>query len=92
MSTSDHKYSIVHKEALAIIFGVKRFHQYLFGSQFTIFSDNHPLKHLFSESRGILVLASVRVQRWALAISAYNYIIQYKPGPAHENELPASAS
>ena len=64
---------------------MKRFHQYLVGHRFTILSDHKPLQHLFQESRGIPTLASARIQRWALILEAYDYSIQYKPGPDHSN-------
>ena len=37
------------------------------------------------ESRGIPTMASARVQRWALTLSAYDYAIDYKPGSKHAN-------
>lgn len=73
------------KEGLSIIFGVKRFYQFLAGRHFTILSDHKPLQHLFQESKGIPTLASARLQRWALTLGAYDYAILYKPGPAHAN-------
>ena len=30
-------------------------------------------------------MASARIQRWALTLSAYNYTISYKPGSQHGN-------
>ena len=66
------KYSQLDKEALAIIFGVKRFHQYLFGRPFKIVSDHKPLQHLLDTAKGIPTLASVCMQQWALTLSAYN--------------------
>ena len=30
-------------------------------------------------------MASARVQRWALTLSAYNYKVQYVPGQDHAN-------
>ena len=79
------KYSQLDKEGLAIIFGVKRFHQYLFGRHFTIVSDHKPLQHLFKESSATPTLASARIQRWALILGAYDYRIEYKPGTANGN-------
>ena len=80
LSTAEKKYCQLEKEGLAIVFGVKRIHQFLFGRKFTIFSDHQPLKYLFSESRQVPVMASSRVQRWALTLSAYDYTMQYRPG------------
>ena len=78
-------YSQLDKEGLAIIFGVKRFHQYIAGCHFTILSDHKPLQHLFRETSGIPTLASARVQRWALTLGVYNYSIQCKTGSEHAN-------
>ena len=40
LSPAEKKYSQLEKEALAIIFGVKKFHQYLYGLRFTIINHN----------------------------------------------------
>ena len=85
LAPAEKNYSQIDKEALAIIFGVKHFHQYLFGQFFTIKSDHKPLQHLLGEKKGIPAMASARVQRWALTLSAYNYSVQYVPGKDHSN-------
>ena len=85
LAPAEKKYSQLEKEGLAVIFGVKGFHQYLFGREFTILSDHKPLQNLFSECRVTPTLASARIQRWSLTLSAYNYKIQYKPGALHNN-------
>ena len=85
LAAAEKKYSQIEKEGLAIIFGVKRFHQYLFGRQFTILSDHKPLKYLFSESQATPTLALARIQRWSLTLGAYDYIMEYKPGKEHGN-------
>ena len=72
-------------EGLAVIFRVKKFHQYLFGRRFTITSDHKPLQHIFKETSTILPLASACIQRWALLLEGYNYTISYKPGYQHAN-------
>ena len=77
--------SQLDKEGLSIIFGVKRYNQYVYGRHFTTISDHKPLQHLFSESSATPTLASARIQRWALILSAYDYHIEYKPGLQHGN-------
>ena len=39
LAPAERKYSQLDKEALAIVFGVKRFHQYLYGRQFVIMTE-----------------------------------------------------
>ena len=85
LAPAEKWYAQLDKEALAIVFGVKKFNQYLLGRKFTILSDHRPLEHLFSEKRGIPPLASARIKRWALILAAYDYQIQYKPGQDHAN-------
>ena len=85
LSSAEKNYSQLEREALAIIFSVKRFHQYLYGHSFILYSDHKPLEHLLHETRQIPSMASSRIQRWALALSAYNYTIKYKPGKQLSN-------
>ena len=76
LTPAEKHYSQLDKEGLAIIvFGVKHFHQYLYGCTFTIVSNHKPLRHLFDPSRNIPAMASARIQRWALTLSAYDYDI-----------------
>ena len=42
LAKAEQKYSQLDKEALAIIVGVKKFHQYLSGRQFVIRTDHKP--------------------------------------------------
>ncbi len=77
--------SQLDKEGLAIIFAVKHFHQYLYGRAFKIYTDHKPLMSLFSETRCIPLLASARIQLWALTLSAYQYSIVYRAGKENAN-------
>ena len=85
LASAEKNYSQLDKEALAIIFGVKHFHQYIYGRSFVIISDHKPLMHLFSESKATPAMASARIQRWALLLGAYEYSIEYKAGKENSN-------
>jgi len=80
LSAAEKNYSQLEKEALAIIFAVKKFHNYIFGRHFIIESDHRPLSFLFGENKRVPQMASSRIQRWALTLAAYRYSIKYKAG------------
>ena len=70
-------YSQINEEALAIMFGLKRFHMYLYGRHFTIWTDHKPLQRIFGHQTAIPALAAQQLQRWALILAAFDYDIQF---------------
>ncbi|XP_063052002.1 uncharacterized protein K02A2.6-like [Engraulis encrasicolus] len=85
LSAAEKNYSQLDKEGLGVVFGVKKFHKYLYGRQFAIVTDHKPLISLFSEMRAIPQMTSPRIQRWAVTLAAYEYTIIYKAGREHTN-------
>jgi len=83
LSASERNYSQLEKEALSLIFGIHKFHQYLYGRTFTLVTDHQPLTTIFSDKKGILPLAAAQLQRWALQLSAHHYTIQLQSTKAH---------
>jgi transposase InsO family protein len=77
---AERNYCQLEKEALALVFGVKKFHHYLLGREFGLLTDHRPLLGLLGEDRPIPALASGRVQRWALLLSAYRYRLVHRKG------------
>lgn len=82
LSPAEKRYSQLDKEGLAVMFGLKKFHKYLYGR---VFIDHKPLIALFNMKKPIPQMGSPRVQRWAVTLSAYEYNIVYKPGKHHAN-------
>lgn len=85
LSPAERNYSQVEKEGLAVVYGVTKFHNYLYGRHFLIESDHQPLTTLFGAAKEIPPRASSRIQRWALTLSAYRYSIRYKAGTSLGN-------
>ncbi|KAL5515075.1 hypothetical protein EMCRGX_G000193 [Ephydatia muelleri] len=85
LAPAEKNYSQIEKEGLAVVWGVKKFHQFLFGRQFVVYSDHKPLQFLFSETKPVPTMASSRIQRWALTLSAYNYQMVFRPGKNQGN-------
>lgn len=55
LTDTEKRYSQIDREAVSILFGVKKFHQYLYGRPFALVMDNKPLHHIFNPKRGIPV-------------------------------------
>ncbi|XP_014675604.1 PREDICTED: uncharacterized protein LOC106815629 [Priapulus caudatus] len=85
LAAAERNYSQLEKEALAIVWAVKYFHCYLYGRAFGILSDHKPLESLLGEQKPIPPLASGRIQRWGLMLSAYQYELKYKSGAKMAN-------
>ena len=77
LSKSERNYSQLHKEGLSIIFGIKKFNQYLFGRKFTISTDK-ALSRILNPTATVPALAASRLVRWTLTLAAYDYDIELK--------------
>ena len=85
LTSAERNYAQLEKEALALIYGIKHFHQYLYGRMFTLVTDHKPLTTILNPRKGIPSLAAARLQRWAIILSAYRYEIEFKCTQEHCN-------
>uniref|UniRef100_A0A5S6QW76 RNA-directed DNA polymerase n=1 Tax=Trichuris muris TaxID=70415 RepID=A0A5S6QW76_TRIMR len=75
----EKRYAAIDKEALAIMFGVSKFAQYLYGRHFTLKTDHKPVERIFRTNRVLPKLATNRLMRWALILGNYQYAVEYVP-------------
>ncbi|KAJ8004186.1 hypothetical protein DPEC_G00156160 [Dallia pectoralis] len=76
LSASEQRYPIHQLEFLALKWAVvDKFHDYLYGAQFVVKTDNNPLTYVLSSAK-----LSAMGHRWLAAIATYNFSLQYKPG------------
>ena len=85
LTPAEKNYPQIEKEALSLVFGVQKFHQYLYARKFVLVTDHKPLCAILGPKKGIPTLAAARLQRWAILLSAYTYDIEYRPTELHGN-------
>ena len=71
------RYSNIEREMLAVVYGIQRYHTYLYARPFIIFSDQKPLETICAKP---IHAASPRPQRMLLQIQGYNFKVKYRPG------------
>ena len=77
LNETEENYAQIEKELYAVLFGCKRFHQYLYGRQVIVESDHKPLESIM---RKPLAAAPPRLQRMILQLQRYDITITHKPG------------
>lgn len=85
LSMAERNYAQIDREALSLVWGVKRFNQYLYGKKFTLVTDHQPLISIFNPRKGIPATAAARMQRWALFLGGHSYDIEFKRTLSHAN-------
>ena len=79
LTQAERNYSVIQRECLAVVYGMKQFHHYLLGCSFTVLTDHAPLQCLSAQKmEGLLA-------RWALAIQEYDFTIRYRKGGQNNN-------
>lgn len=82
LSSDEKNYSHREKEALALIFGVTKFRDYLLYEAFTLAKDHQLLLRIVREDYATLAA------RWALTLGVYKYAIRHRDGRESSNLMP----
>lgn len=69
--------AVIDKEAGAIVFGFKKFYNYVYGREIILKTDHKPLVYIFGPNQEIPLTIASRLQRWAYFLSHFTYKIEY---------------
>jgi transposase InsO family protein len=79
LNKAECNYSVIQRECLAAVYGMKQFRHYLLGRPFELWTDHEPLKWLANQKlEGML-------GRWALALQEYSFTVVYRRGSQNTN-------
>uniref|UniRef100_A0A3Q1HDU2 Gypsy retrotransposon integrase-like protein 1 n=1 Tax=Acanthochromis polyacanthus TaxID=80966 RepID=A0A3Q1HDU2_9TELE len=81
LSKSEQNYPTHKLEFLALKWAVcEKFSDYLYGSSFTVLTDNNPLTYILTTAK-----LDAAGHRWLAALSTYHFTIKYRAGQANKD-------
>ena len=76
MTAAEKNYSTCEREALAVMFALKKFRVHLLSAEpFTLVTDHQALQYAFKRKN-----VHGRLARWLDTLAEYEFTIQYRPG------------
>ena len=80
LSKHEINYSITDKEMLALVEGLKFFHELIYGRHVTVKTDHAALLSL---NKSVKSCSRGRLMRWGILLSDYTYTVQFVKGSSH---------
>ena len=74
---AERDYAPIEGEMLGVVYGIKKFHNYLYGRKFTVECDHKPLHHIHKKN---LSLAPPRLRGMLRSVGDYDFVLQHRPG------------
>ncbi|XP_076434617.1 uncharacterized protein LOC143274631 [Babylonia areolata] len=75
LSGAEQRYHTIEQEALAVVWGIRKFYPYLYGRHFVLESDHHPLKYLHR-----IRPVSRRLMGWAVELQSHSFTFRHIKG------------
>ena len=75
---AERNYSTTEREALAMVFSIKKYRHYLLLSKVVFYVDHISLRYIVNKPD-----LSGRIARWVLLLQEFDYEVVYKPGSMH---------
>ncbi|KAG0930503.1 hypothetical protein G6F57_011821 [Rhizopus arrhizus] len=75
LQPAELNYSTTEKECLAVVWALNYFYPYLYGADFTIYTDHAALRSILATK-----MPRGRIARWILTIQAYRFTVIHKKG------------
>ena len=78
LNSAEQNYSTTEREALAMVYSVKKFRHYLLASRFSFFVDHQALLYLVNKTH-----ATGRISRWIVTLLEFDFKVVVRKGKDH---------
>lgn len=85
LSATEQRYPQIDKEALAIVWAVQKFFNYLYARHFTLITDHKPLTQILHPEKSLPVLCISRMANYADYLANFDYDVIFKASKANAN-------
>ncbi|GKE27842.1 putative reverse transcriptase domain-containing protein [Tanacetum coccineum] len=75
LKSHEENYTTHDLELRAVVFALKIWRHYLYGTKFTVFTDHKSLQHILHQKE-----LNMRQRRWLELLTDYDCVIHYHPG------------
>ena len=75
LTATQRRWATIEKEAYAVVYCIDKLRAYLYGADFTVYTDHKPLRSLFTKE-----MRNTKVQRWGVFLAEFGAKIQYIQG------------
>ena len=79
LTPTQMNWSTIEREAYAVVFALRKFRNFVFGTKITIFSDHNPLMYLKE-----CAPKSSKLTRWSLGLQEFDITWSFKPGSENQ--------
>lgn len=73
LSDVQRKWSVIEKEAFAIVYSLKQFDYFIFGYPVLLYTDHNPLTYMLNS-----IPKSAKLTRWSLSLQRWDITLKYK--------------
>ena len=75
LHSAERRYSATKRELLAIVYALRRFHYYIYGTHFRLFTDHRSLSFILTQRDLNPMLTA-----WLETILSYTFTVEHRPG------------
>ena len=75
LSSTQRRWATIEKEAYAVVYALQQLRPYLWGAEYSTYTDHKPLTSLFTKQ-----MNNTKIQRWSILLAEYGCCPRYVPG------------